>query len=245
MQIYKKINEKCYISWFSSISQRILIMFVLSDRAGWGLQNFYTELWNSINYAHLCKFIQNQWKMLHLLILLFRSGYWFCLFYLIGLGGGFKTSTLNCDIHSSCKWYAGIFVKNQWQMLHRLYFEADLPSMFVLSDRAWVGPYFKKASRLNFRRIQLSQEQIVAGCKLVKIGVKYRYGAPLCHGADYRGFCLLAFIGAIVAGASITSPDAYVTYIIYVHLCKFIQNHWKMLHLLYFAADFDYVCFIW
>ena len=34
-----KINEKCYFS----ISQRILILFVLSDRTWWGLQNFYTE----------------------------------------------------------------------------------------------------------------------------------------------------------------------------------------------------------
>ena len=34
-----KINKKCYFSnaW------PILILFVLSDRAGWGLLNFYTE----------------------------------------------------------------------------------------------------------------------------------------------------------------------------------------------------------
>ena len=62
MQIYAnlfKINEKCYfvISW------PILILFVLSDRAWCGLQNFYTEFWIYINYANLCKFIQNQWKM--------------------------------------------------------------------------------------------------------------------------------------------------------------------------------------
>ena len=35
-----KINEKCY---FSVISWPILILFVLSDRAWCGLQNFYTE----------------------------------------------------------------------------------------------------------------------------------------------------------------------------------------------------------
>ena len=34
------INEKCY---FSGISWPILILFVLSDRAWCGLQNFYTE----------------------------------------------------------------------------------------------------------------------------------------------------------------------------------------------------------
>ena len=31
------------ICFFSVISWPILILFVLSDRAGWGLQNFYTE----------------------------------------------------------------------------------------------------------------------------------------------------------------------------------------------------------
>ena len=49
-----KINKNCYFS----ISQRILILFVLSDRAWWGLQNFYTELWNSLImqiYANLFK----------------------------------------------------------------------------------------------------------------------------------------------------------------------------------------------
>ena len=57
MQIYAnlfKINEKCYFS----ISWPILILFVLSDRAGWGLQNFYTEFWNSLImqiYANLFK----------------------------------------------------------------------------------------------------------------------------------------------------------------------------------------------
>ena len=58
MQIYAnliKINEKCY---FSVISWPILILFVLSDRAWCRLQNFYTELWDSLImqiYAHLFK----------------------------------------------------------------------------------------------------------------------------------------------------------------------------------------------
>ena len=52
------------VCFFSVISWPILILFVLSDRAWCGLQNFYTEFWNS-DYANLCKFIQNQtWKML-------------------------------------------------------------------------------------------------------------------------------------------------------------------------------------
>ena len=117
MQIYAnlfKINEKCY---FSVISWPVLILFGLSDRAWCGLQNFYTEFWNSLimqiyanlfkinekcyfsviswpililfvlsdrawcrlqNYANLCKFIQNQWKML--LLCHFLAGFdsvWF------------------------------------------------------------------------------------------------------------------------------------------------------------------------
>ena len=50
-----KINEKCY---FSVISWPILIPFGLSDRAWWGLQNFYTEFCNSLImqiYAYLFK----------------------------------------------------------------------------------------------------------------------------------------------------------------------------------------------
>ena len=92
MQIYAnlfKINEKCYFS----TSQRILILFVLSDRAWWGLRNFYTEFWNS-----LCKFMQIYSKSTKNATSLFLGWFWFCLFYLIGLGGGFKTSTQNCEI---------------------------------------------------------------------------------------------------------------------------------------------------
>ena len=134
MQIYAnlfKINEKCY---FSVIFWPILILFVLSDRAWCGLQNFYTEFWNSLimqiyakstkNAIHfLADFdsvlsdrawcgLQNfytEWNSLIMQIYanLFKINekcyclgrFWFCLFYLIGLGAGFKTSTQNCEIH--------------------------------------------------------------------------------------------------------------------------------------------------
>ena len=95
MQIYAnlfKINEKCY---FSVISWPILILFVLSDRAWCGLQNFCTECWNSLImqiYAH-SKSTKNATS------LSFLGRFWFCLFYLIGLGADFKTSTQNFEIH--------------------------------------------------------------------------------------------------------------------------------------------------
>ena len=77
MQIYAnlfKINEKCY---FSSISWAILILFGLSDRAWWGLQNSYTELWKSLImqiYANLFKinekcYFSISWAILILFVL--------------------------------------------------------------------------------------------------------------------------------------------------------------------------------
>ena len=77
MQIYAnlfKINEKCY---FSVISWPILILFVLSDRAWCGLQDFYTEFWNSLImqiYANLFKINE---KMLLLYFLGDFDSVWF------------------------------------------------------------------------------------------------------------------------------------------------------------------------
>ena len=91
MQIYAnlfKINEKCY---FSVISWPILILFGLSDRAWCGLQNFYTEFWNSLImqiYANLFKINEKCYFVISWPILI-----------LIGLGGGFKISTQNFEIH--------------------------------------------------------------------------------------------------------------------------------------------------
>ena len=44
---------------------------------------------------------------------LFRSGFWFCLFYLIGLGGGFETTTQNCEIHELMQIYSNLFKINE------------------------------------------------------------------------------------------------------------------------------------
>ena len=121
-----KINEKCY---FSSISQRILILFILSDRDWWGLRNLNTLNLKFINYANLCKFIQNQWKML---FLLYFAADFDSVFYLIGLGGGFETSTQNFEI-SFCK-----FIQNLRKMLYFSVSQRNL-ILFVLSDRAWWG----------------------------------------------------------------------------------------------------------
>ena len=97
IQNYQKNHQKCF---FSFISQLILIWFALSGRAKFGTLNFYTELWDFaplINYGNLCKFIPKITKIASSPSFL----YWFsfCLFYLIGLGGGFKTCTQNFEIN--------------------------------------------------------------------------------------------------------------------------------------------------
>ena len=104
-----KINEKCY---FSVISWPILILFVLSDKAWCGLQNFYTEFRNSLImqiYANLFKIYEKCYFSISWPI------FWFWLFYLIGLGGGFKTF-----LHRIVKFinYANLckFIQNQWKM---------------------------------------------------------------------------------------------------------------------------------
>ena len=55
MQIYSKNKKNCF---FSHISWPIFILFILSDRARWVLQNLYTKFRNSLImliYANLFK----------------------------------------------------------------------------------------------------------------------------------------------------------------------------------------------
>ena len=131
MQIYSKSTKNAK---YSSISWPILILFVLSDWAGWGFKTSrYTEFWNSSImqiYANLFKINKNATA-------LFLGRFWFCLFYLIGLGGGFKTCTQNLINYANlCK-----FIQNQRKMLQVSFSSISWPILilFVLSDRAWWG----------------------------------------------------------------------------------------------------------
>ena len=126
-----KINEKCY---FSVISWPILILFVLSDRARCGLQNFYTEFGNSLImqiYANLfkinekCYFSVISWPILILFVLSDRA---WC-----GLQN-FYTEFWNSLIMQI---YANLFKINK-----KCYFSVifwPILILFVLSDRAWCG----------------------------------------------------------------------------------------------------------
>ena len=64
VSVRPSVNEKCY---FSSISWPILILFILSDRAGWGLQNFYTEFWNSLIMQIYANLFFNKMLLLYFL----------------------------------------------------------------------------------------------------------------------------------------------------------------------------------
>ena len=89
-------HKKCF---FSFISRPTLIVIALFGRAELRTLNFYTEFFNFaplINYGNLCKFIP---KITKIASSTFLDRFSFCLFYLIGLGGCFKTCTQNFEIN--------------------------------------------------------------------------------------------------------------------------------------------------
>ena len=78
-----KIKKNCF---FSHISWPIFILFVLSDRARWGLQNLYTKFWNSLImliYANLFKITNKITK--NASSPSFLNRFWFSLLYLVEL----------------------------------------------------------------------------------------------------------------------------------------------------------------
>ena len=109
------------VCFFSVIFWPILILFVLSDRAWCGLQNCLHRILKFINYANLFKIMKNATS------LSFLGRFWFCLFYLIGLGAGFKTTTQNF-------WNSLIMqiIQNQWKMLLLCHFLTDFDSVCYL-----------------------------------------------------------------------------------------------------------------
>ena len=121
-----KNHKKCF---FSFISQPILIWFALSGRAKVGTLILYTEFWDFaplINYGNLCKFIANITKIASSPSFLDRFS--FCLFYLIGLGRGFKTCTQKfsklINYANLCKCIQNL-TKNHKKMLLLLHFSTD------------------------------------------------------------------------------------------------------------------------
>ena len=121
------------VCFFSVISRRILIPFVLSDRAWCGLQNFYTEFWNSLImqiYANLfkinekCYFSVISWPILILFVLSDRAWCGLQNFYTEFWNSLIMQIYTNLfKINEKC--YSSIF----WAIL----------ILFVLSDRAWWG----------------------------------------------------------------------------------------------------------
>ena len=137
IQNHKENHKKCF---FSFISQLILIWFALSGRAKLGTLNFYTEFWDFaplINYGNLCKFIP---KIKKIASPSFLDRFSFCLFYLIGLGGGFKTCTQNFRNWLIMLIYANVFkittkkkiTKNASSFLDRFWF-----GLLYLVELSW------------------------------------------------------------------------------------------------------------
>ena len=76
---------------------------------------FVRGLWNELRTCVCPSVCPSGLKMLKFASSLsFLGRFWFCLFYLIGLGAGFKTSTQKFEINYAnlCK-----FIQNQWKML--------------------------------------------------------------------------------------------------------------------------------
>ena len=133
------------VCFFSVISWPILILFVLSDRAWCGLQNFYTEFWNSLImqiYANWFKINENcyfssiSWPILILFVLSDRAWWGLQNFYTV-----FWNSLI-------MQIYANLF-----KIKKKCYFSISwaILILFGLSDRAGlVGGGFKISTQ-NFK----------------------------------------------------------------------------------------------
>ena len=170
MQIYSN-QWKCY---FSVISWPILILFVLSDRAWCGLQNFYTELWNSLImqiYANLfkinekCYFSVISWPILILFV------------YLIGLGVGFKL------LHIILKFINYAIYANLFKIKEKCYFSViswPILILLFLSDRAWCGLQNLYTEFWN---------SII--CKFMQIYIQNQWKMLLYFTADFDSVCFI------------------------------------------------------
>ena len=191
----------------------ILIWFALSGRANFGTLNFYTEFWDFsplINFGNLCKFIQ---KITKIASPSFLDGFSFCLFYLIGLGGGFKTCLKK-------KWnsiimliYANLFQKkNASSFLNRFW--------FALSGRAKLGTLNFYTEFLDFAPL-INYGNL---CKFMQIYSKNKN-------------CFFSLISWPIFILFVLSDRArwrlqnlytkFSKFINYANLCKCIQNHYK------------------
>ena len=202
----------------------------------------------------------------------FLGRFWFCLFYLIGLGAGFKTSTQNLKFIN----YANLckFIQNQWKMLLLCHFLADFDSVCFI----WLG--LVRASKLLHRIWNSLIMQIYAN--LFKINEKCYFSViswpililfvlsdwawcglqnfytEFCNSLIMQIYanlfkinekCYFSVISWPILILFVLSDRAWwlhriLKFINYANLCKFIQKKKKML-LLYFLADFNSVCFIW
>ena len=134
MVIYANLFEitKMLLSF---ISRPILIVIALFGRAELRTLNFYTEFWNFVViimtiYANLVtktkKYVRKPSSFQNASSS-FLNRFWFWLFDMIGLGGGFKTPTHNAKFYGNlCKFYS----KSQKMLL--LHFSTDFVSDYLI-----------------------------------------------------------------------------------------------------------------
>ena len=113
-----KNHKNCF---FFPISNPILILFALYDSTKWGIQNLYTELWNSLNmliYAHFSKITKIASSP-------FLTWFELCLLYMKVLGGGWIIYTVlklikYANLHSSesFNWNLLTYILNFHTFIH-------------------------------------------------------------------------------------------------------------------------------
>ena len=250
--IFIQKQKKCYFS----ISQQILILFVLSDRAWWGLRNFYTELWNSLImqiYANLfkinekCYFSVISWPILILFGLSDRA---WC-----GLQNFYTEfwKSLIMQIYSKSMKNATFSVIS-WPIWFCLVYLIGLGGGFKISTTEfWNSLIMPNLFKINEKCLLLCHflaDLILFGLSdrawwglqnfytefwnsLIMQIYAYLFkskknATSLFHSRFW--FCLFYLIGLVGASKLL---HRIVKFINYANLCKFIQNQWKMPPLLY------------
>ena len=121
-QLFNFYLSRCYERWFGrSVDVRarqelftvlVIMIFVPAERSSWG--DYETGSVRVCVCVCVCPSVRpSGLKMFKFASLSFLGRFWFCFFYLIGLGGGFKTSIYTEFWNSLImQIYANLFKKN-------------------------------------------------------------------------------------------------------------------------------------
>ena len=145
----------------------------------------------------------------------FLNRFWFWLFHMIGLGGGFKTSTQNREIQY-LKNYGNLckFIRN-----HKKCFFSFISQLILI-----VIALFGRAElrTLNFYTEFWNFAPLINYGNLCKFIPKITKIASSPTFLDRFSFCLFYLIGLGGASRLVHKISKFINY---ANLCKFIQNH--------------------